>query len=945
MVLLSSNRNTMTFRSTSRASQGKTMKILNSLVLFFFLCGSANAYIFVSTSVGKGTNYVTTEEVILVQGGVVNEDGDELAVDYNTYAHQGTSYANADFTFECNDGEGWDEIALTYTSGDDTKQWKFDTASEVKDGWVCRLSFDGSANSVERTDDDEIELAAFDDDEVTNRSTQGTDAVAPQITSVTIGSDGTTWTITGNENLNVGTGGSGGFAITMTTAGAVALTYSSGDGTTQLVYTGDTTVNADDTAADGLDYTQPTNGIEDDAGNDLANINDFTVTNNSDQGTPPTDSELESATIGTTGKTLTLVFSESVDIGAGGSGGVSLTMTIAGSLTLTYSSGSGSDTLIYTITETVYPGDTASNGLDYTNPGNGWEATDDDTDVGNLNDFSIVNNSSANANIVIAGYATQIGAGSRNGTAGNEWSLADINDPNICDTDLDANDGKIGSGEYVYLSGTFTGQLSNFCPGSAVNGPTVYDGYEDGDFVPINSTSVNTADLKEGLDIPANVDYVYIRDLKVTSDDSHGISVDDGPNDHITIDACYVYDTADRSIVFDSTTRHARDDYNTVKNCLIDTYGVVNDSASGLNIYRCKDFIVQGNKFLRDMDDSVCESDNIIELHESSEVWINKNHFETYDIDSNRSQAAICVKEYGAQDVFISQNYIYNPGSDHSGSGINVFWPASERIYIWGNVIITEDTETGPQSIMMADAPQHVYIWSNILASARQRGIQTAYWGAARQQPYAKGCTGTTDNWPFCIYPAKRMDEVHIMNNTFYQFSSDHDNEVSRTDLGLGDSGCYYTVKNNIFYNNLNPNDQNIYMDPGLENDVDVVIDDNLAYKPGETPRLYHSGYMNFSVYDTNLTVGDPDFVNAPTDFSLNAGSPGLGSATTLNDNILPCYSNPVTIQDLTFEPGGDVDVSLSQGIDKNSTYNNPFTGLLLDDRGGSNWDKGAVID
>lgn len=83
--------------------------------------------------------------------------------------------------------------------------------------------------------------------------------------------------------------------------------------------------------------------------------------------TPPT---LQSATIGRSGTTLTLAFDETVSIGAGGNGGVSLSMS-GGTVTATYSSGSGSNSLVYSLSRTVYSGETGT--AAYTQPGNGIE--------------------------------------------------------------------------------------------------------------------------------------------------------------------------------------------------------------------------------------------------------------------------------------------------------------------------------------------------------------------------------------------------------------------------------------------------------------------------------------------------------------------------------------------------------------------------------------------
>lgn len=112
-----------------------------------------------------------------------------------------------------------------------------------------------------------------------------TDTTPPTLSTATIGTNGTTWTLVFDEPVSIGAGGSDGWAVTMTTAGAVTLTYASGSGSTTLIYTGSPTVNSGDTVATGLDYTQPGDGIEDASGNDLATISSNAVVNNSTQGT------------------------------------------------------------------------------------------------------------------------------------------------------------------------------------------------------------------------------------------------------------------------------------------------------------------------------------------------------------------------------------------------------------------------------------------------------------------------------------------------------------------------------------------------------------------------------------------------------------------------------------------------------------------------------------
>lgn len=108
----------------------------------------------------------------------------------------------------------------------------------------------------------------------------GADATAPSVLTVTISADGTTWTFACNESVSVGSGGNGGFAGAMT-SGGVTLTYSSGSGSSSLVYTGSPVVPSGDTVT--LSYTQSGNGIEDAAGNDLASFAGKSTVNNSTQ--------------------------------------------------------------------------------------------------------------------------------------------------------------------------------------------------------------------------------------------------------------------------------------------------------------------------------------------------------------------------------------------------------------------------------------------------------------------------------------------------------------------------------------------------------------------------------------------------------------------------------------------------------------------------------------
>ncbi|MDY6904073.1 MAG: hypothetical protein SWH61_05240 [Thermodesulfobacteriota bacterium] len=215
------------------------------------------------------------------------------------------------------------------------------------------------------------------------------DPDVPMLSSATIGADGDTWTLVFTEAVNIGSGGSGGFAITMTDAGVVELTYSSGEGSNTLIYTGDVTVQAGDTVASGLDYTQPGDGIENTTGFDLETFTGESIVNSSTVGPPA----LTVATLGADGMTWTFEFSRAVTIGTGGNGGFGIEFTAAGVVALSYGSGDGTDTLTYTGDAIVERTDTVVDGLNYTQPGDGIEANDDGTDLTSFTDHAIVNNS------------------------------------------------------------------------------------------------------------------------------------------------------------------------------------------------------------------------------------------------------------------------------------------------------------------------------------------------------------------------------------------------------------------------------------------------------------------------------------------------------------------------------------------------------------------------
>lgn len=104
-------------------------------------------------------------------------------------------------------------------------------------------------------------------------ATDAGDVTAPTLVSATI-TAATTLTLVFSEAVQFGAGGNGGIALTMS-GGAVTATYSAGAGSDTLTYSLSRSVTNAETGT--IAYTQPGNGIEDAAGNDLATFSGTTV--------------------------------------------------------------------------------------------------------------------------------------------------------------------------------------------------------------------------------------------------------------------------------------------------------------------------------------------------------------------------------------------------------------------------------------------------------------------------------------------------------------------------------------------------------------------------------------------------------------------------------------------------------------------------------------------
>jgi hypothetical protein len=129
------------------------------------------------------------------------------------------------------------------------------------------------------------------------------DTDAPTLTSATIAVNGNSISLLFSEPVVFGAGSNGGFVVTMS-GGASVMTYSSGSGSSTLVYTLGRQITTGETCSN-FAYTQPGNGVEDGSGNDLVTFNNqqAKVTNNADT-TAPTLSSVTDVKTGQTTATI-----------------------------------------------------------------------------------------------------------------------------------------------------------------------------------------------------------------------------------------------------------------------------------------------------------------------------------------------------------------------------------------------------------------------------------------------------------------------------------------------------------------------------------------------------------------------------------------------------------------------------------------------------------------
>ena len=216
-----------------------------------------------------------------------------LSVTFNESVHFG---ANTNpFVLTASGGS----VTLTYVSGVSTMV--FSASRTIYDNEVLTLVYTQAGDGIQDTAGNL--LATFSGTSVVNNSDQtepGGDTTPPTVSSSTL-TDSTSLLISFSENVILGADTN--VPILTASGGAVVLLYSSGIGTSSVIYSTDRHVYDNETLS--LAYTQPGDGLQDESANVLATFTGLSVTNNSEATTipPPPSANLLARYIAGTGIT------------------------------------------------------------------------------------------------------------------------------------------------------------------------------------------------------------------------------------------------------------------------------------------------------------------------------------------------------------------------------------------------------------------------------------------------------------------------------------------------------------------------------------------------------------------------------------------------------------------------------------------------------------------
>lgn len=309
-----------------------------------------------------------------VWAAVINTSGSSMLLAFDEAVDFGPG-GNGGVTLSMSGGA----VIATYSSGAGTSLITYNLSRALTSSETGTVTYVQPGDGIQ--DISGNDLASFGPTVVTNNSTN--DGIAPQFTNGIVASNGNSITFQASKAVQFGAGGNTGFTVSLT-GGACTLTYSSGSGSANLVYTTSRTIQEGESGTAA--YTQPGNGVEDAFGLDAATFTDLPITNNSTADTIVP--EIVSVVL-VSSTSLRITANEAVTFGAGGNAGWAITLS-GGAATLTYASGDGTNVLLYTVSRAVAADETGT--YAYTQPGDGVEDLAGN-DLATIASGSIINSS------------------------------------------------------------------------------------------------------------------------------------------------------------------------------------------------------------------------------------------------------------------------------------------------------------------------------------------------------------------------------------------------------------------------------------------------------------------------------------------------------------------------------------------------------------------------
>ena len=274
----------LTYTVVSHASN--TLTDATSKAYIFKATGSPTAGA-LTASFSGGADYpeiavfhVSSDSGAVVDEGLLAESGDTTLFAGNSYTVNadisGGGSGNAIMMVAQKDNAGTDPWSVG-TGFTELEQWRA-VQGNISNRFTVAFDADGGtdAEAVALVDSGNADawLSAFEFSE-----SAGGDTTAPTVSSAAVNAAGTTIAVQMDEAVSIGAGGSGGWTCSLS---GVTLTAAVDGGDSTIVnLTPSRTIFSGESLTIG--YTQPGDGFEDAAGNDLVTLSGQAVTNNSTQ--------------------------------------------------------------------------------------------------------------------------------------------------------------------------------------------------------------------------------------------------------------------------------------------------------------------------------------------------------------------------------------------------------------------------------------------------------------------------------------------------------------------------------------------------------------------------------------------------------------------------------------------------------------------------------------